>query len=215
MPEATFMDAMQLRRPSFYSQISGNVRNNMEHFLDGRMTEVKVPKRKKRARNGFLLHHGDNFPEDPEAPYRLHLSTQITLKLNKGSRSKLKTKEDKGKSLLSYLKLVPKRSSRAGKSSANLQPPEEPVNVPEGGPSSVFSGEWTQDRMFVCNICGHVEDYFWNMVTHKGEIHPGIVVTHVELPDQPPVGFRFPPNEPATSTLPPPPPCTKCSATYR
>ena len=101
-------DAMQLRRSSFYSLVSGNVRTNLENYLDGRIHLKSPNRRRKRPKNGFLLHHGDNCPEDPEAPYKLHLATQVLLKLNK-RRSKCKPKEDRGKSLLSYLKLVPKR----------------------------------------------------------------------------------------------------------
>jgi len=225
----TSSDQMTLRRPSFYALIAGNVRNNMENFLDGKMPDakdVKPNRRRKRAKNGFLLHHGDNFPEDPEAPYKLHLATQILLKLNK-RRAKFKPKEDKGKSLLSYLKLVPKRVSRGGKGSSSngssLSAASEESQGTAGDssetvqePYSVFSGEWVQERNFICNVCGHVEGYFWDMVMHKGEIHPGVVVTHVELPDLPPEGFRVPPPVPDTSVLPTPPPaCTKCQATFK
>lgn len=210
----------------------------MENFLDGRPPSpssesgcagpsTKFKRRKKprpRPRNGFLLHHGDNFPEDPEAPYKLHLATQIILKLNK-RRSKFKPKEDKGKSLLSYLKLVPKRVSRTSKQNPAPTPSEDATNSAqeqskaEDQVSSVFTGEWVQPRNFVCNICGQVETDFWDMVHHKGEIHPGIVVTHVELPELPPVGFRGPPAIiPAASSGTSSsgvPPCSKCGANFR
>ncbi|ODN02026.1 hypothetical protein Ocin01_04649 [Orchesella cincta] len=205
-------DSMQLRRSSFYSSISRNVRTNLEKYLDGRPQDLKAPKRPKKIKNGFLLHHGDNFPDNPEAPYRLHLATQVLLKLNK-RRAKCKPKEDKGKSLLSYLKLQPKRISRGGKHS---KPPENLTtsNADEEPTTSVFSGDWTVDRKYICNICGQVENVFWDMVMHKGEVHPGIVVTHVELSDSPPDGFRKPPTPRVTTTLPNPPPCSKCSATF-
>ncbi|CAL8106466.1 unnamed protein product [Orchesella dallaii] len=204
-------DSMQLRRSSFYSSISRNVRTNLEKYLDGRPQDLKAPRRSKKVKNGFLLHHGDNFPDDPEAPYRLNLATQVLLKLNK-RRAKCKPKEDKGKSLLSYLKLQPKRISRGGKHS---KPPEnlETSNSEEAS-TSVFSGDWTVPRKYICNICGQVENMFWDMVMHKGELHPGIVVTHVELSDSPPDGFRKPPSPRVSTTLASPPPCSKCLATF-
>lgn len=201
---------MQLRRSSFYSSISRNVRTNMEKYLDGRPQDLKAPKRSKKIKNGFLLHHGDNFPDDPEAPYQLNLATQVLLKLNK-RRVKCKPKDDKGKSLLSYLKLQPKRVSRVGKHSKVT---EDPDNAATNETSSVFSGEWTVTRKYICNICGQVENSFWDIVMHKGELHPGIVVTHVELPDNPPEGFRGPPSPRVSTTLPVPPPCTKCSTAF-
>lgn len=204
-------DSMQLRRSSFYSSISRNVRTNLEKYLDGRPEDLKPPKRSKKVKNGFLLHHGDNFPDDPEAPYRLHLATQVLLKLNK-RRVKCKPKEDKGKSLLSYLKLQPKRVTRVGKHSKASS--EESQEASSKEQTSVFSGEWTVPRKFICNICGQVENAFWDMVMHKGEIHPGIVVTHVELPENPPDGFRRPPSPRITSTLTTPPACSKCAATF-
>ena len=86
----------------------------MENYLDGRTASKGPLKRRKRTKNSYLLNHGDNCPEDPEAPYRLHMATQVLLKLNR-RRAKCKPKEDRGKSLLLYLKLVPKRPPRNGK----------------------------------------------------------------------------------------------------
>jgi len=249
---------MQLRRcTSFYSLIAGNVRTNLENYLDGtsRAATEKSTKRRKKYKNGFLLHHGDNYPENPESPYKLHLATQVLLKLNK-RRCKFKPKEEKGKSLLSYLKLAPKRSIRKSSSavvssasnnsnsnnnshSNSATPiasskednsnkgtaqtistgtdgnPETTANEPvEQG---VFSGEWTIDRKYVCNICGQVEESFWDIVTHKGEYHPGVVVTHVELTHPPPPSLvrKQPQIVPSKTGVPGPPACTKCSKTFR
>lgn len=91
---------------------------------------------------------------------------------------------------------MPKRASRTLKNFTPLQEEktgkdkEEVPENEEGQVNTVFTGEWVQERNFVCNICGQVEKCFWDMVHHKGEIHPGIVVTHVELVDMPPEGFR-------------------------
>jgi len=88
-------------------------------------------------------------------------------------------------------------------------------------PPSVFSGEWTLENKYVCGICSHEETNFWDMVTHKGEEHSGVLVTHVELPvnqivpktlirdtAEVEVGRGMPETKPI-------PPCTKCTAKFR
>ncbi len=94
----------------------------------------------------------------------------------------------------------------------------EEVSEAESVPDPIFSGEWTVDRKYVCGVCGATESCFWDMVTHKGEEHPGVVVTHIELPSTqipPPSLVRHSPFIPTNSTpAPPPPPCTKCSTSF-
>jgi hypothetical protein len=102
---------------SFYSLVTNNVRHNLENYLDGRTPiPSKKPgaaKRRKRYKNGYLLYHGDNYPNQPELSYKLNLTTQILLKLNR--KRFYKPKIDKRKTLLAYFNLVPKRPVRTGK----------------------------------------------------------------------------------------------------
>ncbi|CAG7693774.1 unnamed protein product [Allacma fusca] len=203
-------DGMQLRRSNFYFLISDNVRKNMENYLDGRMVTKVQTKRRKRTKNSYLLNHGDNYPNDPEAPYRLHMATQVLLKLNK-RRAKCKPKEDRGRSLLSYLKLVPKRPPRTGKA-ALPSPKEEEPKEPHEEP--LFSGEWTIPRKYICHVCGQIESSFWDMVMHKGELHPGVLVTHTELTGQVPHSLVRTLSTTGTSDEESIPSCSKCSATF-
>jgi len=117
--------AMKLRHStpdgSFYSLVTQNVRYNLENYLDGRIVlpskKAGGTKRRKRHKNGYLLCHGDNYPHDPELSYKLNLTTQILLKLNRKRQCyKPKPKADKRKSVLAYLNLIPKRPVRNGKS---------------------------------------------------------------------------------------------------
>ena len=84
---------------------------------------------------------------------------------------------------------------------------------------SLFSGEWTLNNKYICGICAHVENDFWDMVTHKGEEHSGVLVTHVELPvnqEVPKTLIREIAESPKlTSDAKSLPACTKCSAKFR
>jgi hypothetical protein len=111
------------------------------------------------------------------------------------------------------LKLLPKRPIRTWKTQTKIPDELESEPVEE----SVFSGEWSLTKKYVCGVCGQTENCFWDMVTHKGEDHPGVVVTHVELPptqDIPPSLIRKTRLDPSTSSLETPPSCSKCSSVF-
>ena len=94
-----------------------------------------------------------------------------------------------------------------------LQTPTEEVK--EESEEPLFSGEWSITRRYICHVCGQIENNFWDMVMHKGEQHPGVVVTHTELTGTVPQSLvRTTPAE----TVPqeePVPPCSKCRFQFR